>query len=788
MNAPGVIENLTPRRDRPTRAASRRGGDRGARGRAEFPRRDGCDRAAAGGGGGPAGLAAARFRMCRRRFGRRRRRGRRFDRPARSRRDAGMPGFPRCRFSRADFSDSPPTVVRFRRRDSGRLCDGALRARDACPSQAWRARAHPFGRRRGRACRGQHRTGIGSGNSTQRQEVRRSGSICIDRGVEHVFDSRSLAFADDVLWKTGGRGVDVVLNSLSGPFLEKSLSVLAPSGRFLEIGKRDIYADTPLGLHAMRNNAAFHAIDLAKLAHGQPKLLRAEIEAVLGKLARGQLQLMPVTIFPASKVADAFRRMSEARHIGKVVVSFDDEEASVHEQSGARLPIASDATYLVTGGTSGFGLETARWLVDNGARSLALVGRSRTPTAETETALNDLRSAGATVTLVSADVGTRAGAIAALAAAERPGLPLRGIVHAAGTIDDALIANLGLDQIRSVFTGKVLGAWHLHELTQSRQLDFFVLYSSVAATLGTPGQAHYAAANRMLDAIAAYPPVARAAGRLDRVRSDRRPRVSDAPPGRVALHQWRRDATHAGCRCAGGARHGRCAMLRWTRHLRRSIGRSSRSRLRLLRPRREPRASSRRRRPVKAAPTGRSERSFSRHRKSNRPGIVAHYLHGKVAAVLKVEPTMVELDRPLHELGLDSLTAFELKNRIETELGVTLPVGQFLQRPTISAIVSACHSGDQQQGGRRCRNGRIRWPRAEHVDRPGGPLVHRSSRSWQSGLWACRVRVVPAPPQRRPYRSDHPKPRSRTTRICALPSRATGSVRFRHCCRPSITS
>ncbi len=171
------------------------------------------------------------------------------------------------------------------------------------------------------------------------------------RGIEHVFDSRSLAFADSVLWKTGGRGVDVVLNSLSGPFLEKSLSVLAPSGRFLEIGKRDIYADTPLGLRAMRNNAAFHAIDLAKLAHGQPKLLRAEIDAVLGKLARGQLQLMPVTIFPASKVAEAFRRMSETRHIGKVVVSFDDKEASVYEQGGARLPIASDATYLVTGGT-----------------------------------------------------------------------------------------------------------------------------------------------------------------------------------------------------------------------------------------------------------------------------------------------------------------------------------------------------------------------------------------------------------------------------------------------------
>jgi acyl transferase domain-containing protein/NADPH:quinone reductase-like Zn-dependent oxidoreductase len=134
------------------------------------------------------------------------------------------------------------------------------------------------------------------------------------RGVEQVFDSRSLAFADDVRWKTDGRGVDVVLNSLPGAFLEKSVSVLAAGGRFLEIGKRDIYADTPLGLHALRNNAAFHAIDLAKLATEQPHLLRAEIEVVLTKLARGQLQMMPVTTVPVAQVATAFRRMSEATH------------------------------------------------------------------------------------------------------------------------------------------------------------------------------------------------------------------------------------------------------------------------------------------------------------------------------------------------------------------------------------------------------------------------------------------------------------------------------------------
>ena len=181
-------------------------------------------------------------------------------------------------------------------------------------------------------------------------------------------------------------------------------------------------------------------------------------------------------------------------------------------------------------------------------------------------------------------------AIAALAAAERPGLPLRGIVHAAGTIDDALIANLGLDQIRSVFTGKVMGAWHLHELTQSRQLDFFVLYSSVAAALGTPGQAHYAAANRMLDAIAGIrrsrglPAASIAFGAIgDRGYLTRRQDVA-------------RYISGAGIQPlpAGAALAALGTILR---HAPTDVAFAE----------------------MKAAPTGKSERSFSRHRKSKGP-------------------------------------------------------------------------------------------------------------------------------------------------------------------------
>ena len=568
-------------------------------------------------------------------------------------------------------------------------------------------------------------------------------------------NSRSLAFADDVRWKTGGRGVDVVLNSLPGAFLEKSISVLAAGGRFLEIGKRDIYADTPLGLHALRNNAAFYAIDLAKLATEQPQLLRAEIEAVLTKLARGQLQMMPVTTVPVSQIATAFRRMSEAGHIGKVVVSFDDKNALVQEQAGASLPIASDATYLVTGGTGGFGLETARWLVDNGARSLVLAARSRTLTAEAEATLGSLRSGGAAVIVVSADVATRAGVRAALAAVERSGRPLRGIVHAAGTIDDALIEKLAPDRIRRVFTGKVLGAWHLHELTRSARLDFFVVYSSVAATLGSPGQAHYAAANRILDAIAALR------------RSQGLPATSIAfgPIGDKGYLARRQDVARyvsgagmqvlpaaAALAALGGALR-RAPMdvafaeINWSK-LAQTFALVASS----------PRTSGLAQVSLNGAGGSNQHVRSSIVAASDRQrqDIVADYLRRKVATVLKVEPAAIEFERPLQELGL------EFADRVRAEESHRDRAGGRTSRRQIPATADHRHDrprgrrGDQHRPQDRChRSRRGRRSRDEHVDRPGSAVVRQSFRPRQSGLWARGLPRVPAASQCRLSRPDH---------------------------------
>ena len=487
----------------------------------------------------------------------------------------------------------------------------------------------------------------------------------------------------------------------------------------------------------------------------QPQLLRAEIEAVLTNLARGQLQMMPVTTVPVSQIAT---RSGACRKQGTSERSSCRSTTRTRWCRSRRVRAsrsASDATYLVTGGTAGFGLETARWLVDNGARSLVLAARSRTLTAEAEATLGSLRSGGAAVVVVSADVATRAGVRAALAAVERSGWPLRGIVHAAGTIDDALIEKLAPDRIRRVFTGKVLGAWHLHELTRSARLDFFVVYSSVAATLGSPGQAHYAAANRVLDAIAALR------------RSQGLPATSIAfgPIGDKGYLARRQDVARyvsgagmqvlpaAAALAALGGVLRRAPMevafaeINWSK-LAQTFALIASS----------PRTSGLAQVSLNGAGGSNQHVRSSIVAASDRQrqDIVADYLRRKVATVLKVEPAAIEFERPLQELGL------EFADRVRAEELHRDRAGGRTSRRQIPATADHRHDrprgrrGDQHRQQDRChRSRRDRRSRDEHVDRPGSAVVRQSFRPRQSGLWARGLSRVPAASQCRLSRPDH---------------------------------
>ena len=323
-------------------------------------------------------------------------------------------------------------------------------------------------------------------------------------GVDHIFDSRSLAFADEILAVTQGKGVDVVLNSLAGEAINRNFRILKPFGRFLELGKRDFYENTKIGLRPFRNNISYFGIDADQLMQEQPQLTQALFREVMELFGQGILHPLPFHTFEADDVVDAFRHMQQAKQIGKVVVTYQNGINTVFTPPPVQqeLQLSAKATYLVTGGLGGFGLRTAQWLAAKGAKNLVLISRSGPASAEAQAAVNELQARGIKVLATACDVTDRKAlsTLFAQIAAKMP--PLRGIVHAAVVIEDALIRNTNAEQIRKIFAPKILGARYLHELTRDLKMDFFVLYSSATTLFGNPGQGNYVAANAQLEALA----------------------------------------------------------------------------------------------------------------------------------------------------------------------------------------------------------------------------------------------------------------------------------------------
>ncbi|WP_299486087.1 type I polyketide synthase [Acaryochloris sp. IP29b_bin.137] len=311
------------------------------------------------------------------------------------------------------------------------------------------------------------------------------------QGVTQIMNSRTLDFADEIIVKTNGQGVNVVLSSLSGEFIPKGLSVLAPQGRFLEIGKRDIW--TAEQVAEVRPDVAYHLIDLMTVAHTQPDQIQVMLQSLQQQFEEKALTPVPYQVFPITEASQAFRCMQQAQHIGKIVLDFEPDPP---------ISIQADATYLLTGGLGGLGLSTAEWLVEQGARHLALVSRRTELSADVTTAVERLRQQGTSVALLQADVANRAQLDRALAQVRDTLPPLRGVIHAAGILEDGVLQQLTWEQMQTVLAPKIWGAWNLHELTKKQSLDLFVLYSSAAALLGSPGQGSHVAANSFLDALA----------------------------------------------------------------------------------------------------------------------------------------------------------------------------------------------------------------------------------------------------------------------------------------------
>ncbi|MFH8349980.1 SDR family NAD(P)-dependent oxidoreductase [Streptomyces sp. NPDC018045] len=318
-------------------------------------------------------------------------------------------------------------------------------------------------------------------------------------GAQHVLDSRSLRFADRIAELTGGRGVDVVLNSIAGEAISRSLEQLRPGGRFVELGKRDIYGNTPLLLRPFRNNLAYFGVDVHQLLTEQLPSVRAAFTRMASRVTDGTYRPLPHQVWPADRVQEAFETMRRSKHLGKAVVSF---HAPPPLDRPVRTPrLDTHGTYLITGGLGGLGAATAVELARRGARHLVLAGRrgARTPGAPDLRAT--LEALGAQVHDSPADITDPSTVRRLLASIEASGHPLRGVVHAAMVLDDNPLESLSDEQIQRVLAPKMLGAMLLDAATRGHGLDFFAVYSSGAGTVGNLQQANYAAANLFLEAL-----------------------------------------------------------------------------------------------------------------------------------------------------------------------------------------------------------------------------------------------------------------------------------------------
>ena len=319
-------------------------------------------------------------------------------------------------------------------------------------------------------------------------------------GVDHVLDSRDIGFADAVRDLTGGRGVDVVLNSLGGEAMERSLGLLKPFGRFVELGKRDFMMDTHVGLRALRQNISYYAVDVDRLPIERPELAATLLREVTELMETGDLKPLPYRTFPFAEAPDAFRLMQGAGHLGKIVLTPDGRFVPSPVVPAAF--VRADRTYLVTGGLTGFGLETARWLAAKGARYLALLSRSGGDDAGAAAILSEFAGAGVEARAFACDVAKEP-ALAATLAAIREEMPaVGGVVHAAMVVDDGLVGNLTHDRIARVLAPKLNGALNLDRQTRADPIELFLLYSSATTVMGAPGQGSYVAANMALEAIA----------------------------------------------------------------------------------------------------------------------------------------------------------------------------------------------------------------------------------------------------------------------------------------------
>jgi acyl transferase domain-containing protein/NAD(P)-dependent dehydrogenase (short-subunit alcohol dehydrogenase family)/acyl carrier protein len=500
-------------------------------------------------------------------------------------------------------------------------------------------------------------------------------------GVHHIFSSRDLQFKEEILRRTNGAGVDVVLNSLTDDFIDASLDVMKKNGRFVEIGATNILS--PDQFRARKPEGAYFAYRLSEVALEDPDSFQKMFRAVAEEIQKETFHALPTRIFAVQEIVDSFRHMAQAKHIGKVVISCEQKATSKK-----RVLIDPDSSYLITGGMGALGLYVAEWLCAKGAKQIILMGR-RAPSQAAESVINDIRQRGTNVRIMHTDVSSFHELERAFQDIADSMPPLRGIWHTAGILVDALLRHQTVEKMRSVTDPKIHGSWNLHLLTKDRKdLDYFVLFSSMSAISGAGGQTTYAAANAFLDGLAhlrrhlGLPAISINWGSwggggmavaLDkRIRADRQARgILELAP-QTALKAMERilqtDATQIAV-----------TEIDWSRFMQQFFKQDDFYFQSFAQDLQKPQGDEKKSDAtfVKSAPV--ASGLLTRDQ-------LIHYLKQTVAQTLGIQPDEMNSGTSLSAMGIDSLMSIEMSNRIQKILGIQIPMVTFLKGLTVEQL------------------------------------------------------------------------------------------------------